>query len=359
MRHLAAIAAISISLSLASATLLAHDPGVSTVVVRPTTDGLEAHLTLAPADAEFLVLAQPLDDSSPVSGNLVEKIVNSNLQFVVDDVQVAPARARSYAEEDNLHIKLDLPSKGSQLTLTSKILSTLPRGHRQYVVFEDANGDTTAESLLSASKLEFHASLRGTIHDVPKNTGEEAIASTGTFTAFFGLGFEHILEGYDHLAFLLGLIVTGVGLRSGLLLITSFTLAHSVTLALATFDVVSLSCDLVEPLIALSVAYVALENLATSTPRFRPGLTFAFGLIHGLGFASILQELSASTSGGIAVPLVVFNLGVESGQLALAALPMALLWKLRARPASLRFVAVSTSGVLLVTALYWLTERVG
>ena len=128
--------------------------------------------------------------------------------------------------------------------------------------------------------------------------------------------------------------------------------------AASAFDVVSLSPDLVEPLIALSVAYVALENLMTGTPRFRPALTFAFGLVHGLGFASILHDLTASASGGITLPLVAFNLGVESGQLALAALSMALLWQLRAKPAALQFVAVGVSGLLFAAALYWLIERV-
>lgn len=145
--------------------------------------------------------------------------------------------------------------------------------------------------------------------------------------SFFPLGVEHIATGYDHLLFLLALILCGGNLKSLIKIITAFTLAHSMTLGAAALGMVSLPSALVEAVIALSIAYVAFENLF---PRFaisrRWTISFLFGLVHGFGFSSVLQEIGLPKD-SLVWALLNFNLGVEVGQLVavLITLP-ALLW---------------------------------
>ena len=111
-----------------------------------------------------------------------------------------------------------------------------------------------------------------------------------SFLQFLRLGVEHMITGYDHVLFLFALLIVGNSVRSAAKLITSFTVAHSITLALATFNVVHLPPHVVEPLIAISIIYVGLENLWHRHLQHRWLLTFGFGLIHGLGFASVLRD---------------------------------------------------------------------
>jgi hydrogenase/urease accessory protein HupE len=137
------------------------------------------------------------------------------------------------------------------------------------------------------------------------------------------LGVEHILTGADHLVFLLGLILVGGRLRSLVGVVSAFTLAHSITLALATLSIFAPSPRLVEPAIALSIAYVGVENLFVKDASKRWRITFPFGLIHGFGFAAALREIALPRA-QIPIALVSFNLGVEIGQLGVLAIALPL-----------------------------------
>jgi hydrogenase/urease accessory protein HupE len=178
-----------------------------------------------------------------------------------------------------------------------------------------------------------------------------------TFWGFLLLGFEHILMGFDHLAFLFVLLIAGSSFREAAKIITSFTAAHSITLALATLDLVNLSPGIVEPLIAVSILYVGLENIFRQETKRRWLLTFAFGLIHGFGFASVLRELAIGADGGAIVPLLSFNLGVEAGQIAMAALALPLIWKLKQQPSFAIRYAPACSMLVALAGGYWLVER--
>ncbi len=127
------------------------------------------------------------------------------------------------------------------------------------------------------------------------------------------MGMEHIFTGYDHLLFLFSLLVVTRTFRSALAVITAFTIAHSITLAISTFNLVHISSNITEPLIAVTIIYVAVENLVRSgEPHKRWLLTFSFGLIHGFGFATALREMGVSErAGGVLMPLFGFNMGVE------------------------------------------------
>jgi hydrogenase/urease accessory protein HupE len=187
---------------------------------------------------------------------------------------------------------------------------------------------------------------------------------------FLRLGTEHIFTGYDHLAFLLALLLLGDTFAELVRIVSSFTVAHSVTLALAALNVVVLPSSLVEPAIAASVVAVALENLwalragpgrserVHAALRHRWRLTFVFGLVHGFGFASALRELELPRA-ALAAGLVSFNLGVELGQLALVALVIPVLRALAAwRGFEPRGILAVSLGIGAM-GLFWLGQRLG
>ncbi|MDQ3624757.1 MAG: HupE/UreJ family protein [Verrucomicrobiota bacterium] len=171
---------------------------------------------------------------------------------------------------------------------------------------------------------------------------------------FLKLGVKHIFLGYDHILFLLALIVVS-SLRELVKIITSFTVAHTITLALAALEIVRLPSRLVETAIAVTIMFVALQNLWTPNPAHRWALTFVFGLIHGFGFANVLRDLELPVR-GFTRALLAFNLGVEIGQLAIVAaiLPVTL-WLSRSSAGAKVKAAVSVAIYVFGTA--WFVER--
>lgn len=192
------------------------------------------------------------------------------------------------------------------------------------------------------------------------------------FGQFFVQGVWHIWMGFDHILFLLSLLLpvvlvrragawSGVGrfreaLREVLWVVTSFTVAHSITLSLAALGVVSLPSRLVESAIALSVVLAALNNLKPVVQSRRWLIAFVFGLIHGFGFASVLADLGLPKD-ALALSLVGFNVGVEAGQLAIVAAFLPIAFWLRHTALYLRGVFVGGSVLTLLIALVWLAER--
>lgn len=171
---------------------------------------------------------------------------------------------------------------------------------------------------------------------------------------FIGTGIEHILTGYDHLAFLAMLMIAAKRLSDLVWVISSFTVAHSLTLTAASLGWIVPNPALIEPLIALTILYVAVENWFTAQPKARLVLTFGFGLIHGLAFASALSDGPLPYREEM-VALLSFNLGVEIGQLMFLALAYPL-WHIAARfaPIATRRTLSATVALLCV---YWLWQR--
>lgn len=179
------------------------------------------------------------------------------------------------------------------------------------------------------------------------------------------LGVEHIFLGYDHILFLLGLIIIGGRLLDLVKIVTSFTIAHSLTLILAALQIISLPARLIESGIALSIAYVAAENFLilsdrteanrTSALKQRWILTFCFGLVHGFGFANVLGDLGLPAK-GLVGSLLAFNLGVEIGQVAIVALLFpAVMWLRRSQ--AQRQLIYAFSSVIFVFGISWFIER--
>ena len=177
---------------------------------------------------------------------------------------------------------------------------------------------------------------------------------------YVALGFTHILPlGVDHILFVLGLFFLGAGWRALLIQVSTFTAAHTLTLGLTMLGVMSMSPSIVEPLIALSIAYVAIENLTTRRLRSsRLALIFCFGLLHGMGFAGVLAELGVPPSRFLTA-LLSFNVGVECGQLAILGLATLAVAGWRQRDASwLPLVARPASVLIAASGLYWTVQRV-
>ena len=172
---------------------------------------------------------------------------------------------------------------------------------------------------------------------------------------FVALGVEHILAGIDHVLFLLVLLLGARNFRSVVELATTFTVAHSITLALAALGWVQVPGEIVEPLIALSIAYVAVENVLGGESRHRLAVVFGFGLLHGLGFASTLS-FTDQMSWQLLASLLSFNVGIELGQALIVAAAFPLLLALR----HLSFSAVAHAGAAAIAAtfgLMWFFER--
>jgi hypothetical protein len=174
------------------------------------------------------------------------------------------------------------------------------------------------------------------------------------------LGFTHIVpKGLDHILFVLGLFLLSLRAKPLLLQVTAFTLAHSITLAASLYGVLALPARVVEPLIALSIAYVAFENLLLKDYRpWRPAVVFLFGLLHGLGFAGVLTALGLPRE-QFATALLSFNVGVEFGQLAviLAAFLGVGFW-FGSKGWYRERIVVPASTVIALTGVYWTIERI-
>jgi len=187
----------------------------------------------------------------------------------------------------------------------------------------------------------------------PRTAGQVAAQYTG-------LGFTHILpKGLDHILFVLGLFLLSTYWRPLLVQVTAFTLAHSITLALSIYGIFSLPPSIVEPLIALSIACVAIENiLTTELHPWRPFVVFGFGLLHGMGFAGVLHEIGMPRSEFL-VALVTFNVGVELGQLTVITLAFLLVgvW-FKGKPWYRQRVVIPASALIAATGLYWTVERI-
>ena len=213
---------------------------------------------------------------------------------------------------------------------------------------------------MAAGEDAFGALLPGGAVTPPlPRAGGTAEGPAATFGRYVVSGFEHIIPlGADHILFVLGLFFFSLHLRPLLWQVTAFTAAHTVTLALATLGVVSVPASVVEPLIALSIAYVGVENVLR--PRlgwWRPAVVFGFGLLHGLGFASVLSEVGGGT-GNLVARLIGFNVGVELGQLAVIALAFVLLaLPFGRRPWWRAYVAVPASIAIAVVGAWWAIER--
>lgn len=352
--------------------LVAHDPGISTAQGELSPKRLLLTTGFAPADVEHLLPAGlpraaewgPAEFAA--ARPVLERLAPDLWEAVAGNARLSPQDATvELLAGDNVSFRVafSLPAETSSVRLRATIIPRLPEAHRQFVVITDPQGSLRSRKLLSArdASLEITDFVEGRATSSSPGQPDAPSVSTGTaFADFLKLGVEHIWTGYDHLLFLLALLVVCRGVRSMLAIVTCFTLAHSLTLAAGTLDCFILPSRWVEPLIAASIVFVGAENLIRrgAEPKGRWALTFGFGLIHGFGFASVLRDLGVGAgSGGVILPLLSFNLGVELGQVAIALATLPILWKLRSNGAFLRFGVPALSSLTVAAGLFWLLQR--
>ncbi|MFD0616115.1 HupE/UreJ family protein [Paenibacillus sp. GCM10027629] len=254
-------------------------------------------------------------------------------------------------------LSMNVAKKGSIKGVMLQLKLTADEAIEQFnlhynLVFEDAPIHTSV--LLVHSGEFFHQD----IIDINKKDVQIAIAQPGIGSVlwkYFVLGIEHILIGYDHLLFLLALVLIASRFKDALKIVTAFTIAHSITLFLVASGRIQVIPSWVEALIALSICYVAVENIFVQKAKWRWLLTALFGLIHGMGFAGALAETGLPKDNLIGT-LLMFNLGVETGQLMVLCLLLPLLLWLRRFP-WYRKMMISTSCLIFVLAFYWLLQR--
>ncbi|MBC8002327.1 MAG: HupE/UreJ family protein [Opitutaceae bacterium] len=350
-----------VALILTGTSLMAHDPGLSSVRLGLETNGISAVLTFARAEIEaVLPMDKDLDgrvspeEFSSAKPRLVVLAAGA-LRVEFDHKPVRSDTPRVVLDTNN-NFEIFLSFRGPQpaeLSITSLLMPDLPLGHRQILSLHDTTNRLMEQFLLSADRNRATMLLEGSSSETPH-------AGTTSFGQFFKLGIEHILTGYDHLLFLFALLVVCDRFWPVAKIITSFTIAHSITLALAAFGIVNISGRIVEPAIAASIVAVGLENIFRRDKKLdnRWRLTFGLGLIHGLGFASVLQEVGVGRDGtGVALPLIGFNLGVELGQIAVALIVLPILWQLRRWPSfQVRWVPVC-SAIVAAAGAWWFIER--
>ena len=340
----------------------AHDPGLSSLTIRQRTNSLEATVTLAVKDAMQVAELDEDHDGTVTQAEFaqtrsqLETAVEKQL-FVAPDGKVAKAQSVHSRLDQNNNVEVLLNFDGvvfSSLEIQSKLIASLPLGHRQYLQIQTATGETVFDRLLGAT------TDRATVQMPHTEAGTVPLEVVRSFTNFLCLGVKHILTGYDHLLFLFGLLLVARGFFSSLGIITSFTIAHSITLAVATLNLVQMPSRIVEPLIAASIVFVGIENLLRGDiPTARRMVAFGFGLIHGFGFASALREAGiGSGTGGILLPLFSFNLGVELGQIMVAAAALPIIWKLRENPMFIARWAPACSAAVVLLGSFWFVQRV-
>jgi hydrogenase/urease accessory protein HupE len=241
----------------------------------------------------------------------------------------------------------------SKVTIELALLGSFAHGHRHLVRL--AAGSAVVDDVLFRGHASAEIETGG--QSAPGQGAARRYSRTVGFVAFPLMGVEHILTGYDHLLFLFGLILVGGRVRALAGVVTAFTLAHSITLALAAFGVLTPPSRIVEPAIALSIAYVGVENFFVKNAEKRWKITFPFGLVHGFGFAAALHNIELPRT-QIPVALVSFNLGVELGQLGVmaAVLPL-VLWARKNRWIEIRGVPALSACITLV-GLFWFVERI-
>lgn len=335
--------------------VLAHNPMTSWAVARLQADRVELEVELS-AESAWALMGGSKGSAPDVGSELpkLKELAPSLYSVSAGGAPLVPGSAEvELREEDGVGFLLVYPRPpGEPLRFDAAFLRRLSADHRTALTLKDASGKVLRTEVLTAASSSVEAADGG-------SPSSSEAGPSSSFWSFLKLGVEHILTGYDHLLFLFGLLVACRRFSTAAKIITCFTLAHSLTLALAALDMVSLPPRVVEPLIAASIVFVAVENVVRKgEPGWRWALTFGLGLVHGFGFAGALKAAGLGSSGAaLLVPLFSFNLGVELGQAGVAAVLLPLLWKLRDLPAFERYGRNVISAAIALAGAWWFVTR--
>jgi HupE/UreJ protein len=348
-------ASVLVALALLTATHAAAHAG-SVAFWRITMSGTTARseVLLSPDDVHRMAPgAATLETTGPVDVSRLAGFDAALLAHFAIEQDVAAVTARIVAarvlpsgllQVDMEHASID-PSRA--LALRATLHAVTDHTHR-VIGRVDRRGVVTS--------LVFDATTpRHVVAALPRASWRDGRAPAGSTRSMVLLGIEHILRGYDHLVFLGCLLLAGGTWRSRLGIVSAFTVAHSVTLVLAAMRLVNPPAGFVEPAIAVTIAYVALENLLGDAGRSRWPTALGFGLIHGFGFAGMLDVLDLPSRQWFAA-VIAFNAGVEIGQVAVVAIAMPIVISLARSSWHPRVVRYASSAVLGLSVL-WFVER--
>ncbi len=330
--------AVSIAVAVIARPAQAHAVGLSRGDYERSGDRVTATLTFARRDVDGLD-----------GGSLLRGVgVSSNGKTCVGTMdRMAPVEPEGV--QWTLHFACEDPRGALELRVA--FFADLPEGHRHAVHLQA--GEAAMDDVLYRR----HEAASLTVAEGPESSVPFRTTAVVRMLRMARMGVEHILTGYDHLVFLFGLVLIGGRWRSLFAVVTAFTVAHSLTLAVAALGVWTPPARFIEPAIALSIAYVGVENFFLRSADGRWRVTFPFGLLHGFGFASALRDIALPRS-EVPAALLSFNLGVEVGQLTvLAALLPLLAWSRRSNAfasvgvRALSAAIVATGAVLFVARL--------
>lgn len=337
-----------------------HDPGLSTAELRFSRDALLATITFATRDIEALAPIDTNHDGRVSSSELraanrdLHMLAGNLLRLSADGRPIVPLGvAIGPGETGTLEFRLQFPPPaGAGLDVHVPILNSLARGHRQHLTLRDDAGELLQHSLLVDREA---ATIR-----------VQALAPSAwhSLGVYLWEGVWHIWIGLDHILFLVILLLPAVlvyrrpGWRASDIfkIVTAFAIAHSITLALAVLELIRLPEQLVESAIALSVLLTAVNNIRPVLPFSPTVLAFFFGLVHGLGFANVLLDLTLPSE-ALAISLLGFNLGVEAGQIAIVALLVPIAFILRHHQVYQSWVLKGGSTMVAFVAVAWFVER--
>jgi hydrogenase/urease accessory protein HupE len=321
--------------------LVAHGMEVSLVI----HDFDLAHELGVPEAARFLSPAFLAEHDASIRSLLSARLQISADGSLSEPVWDAPEPLRN---SESVRFLLHYPSVRSRPARIAIHAALFPYDplHQTFVnIYED--GELTRQLILDQSRKQAEHFT---------GSSQSAIA---VIRRFIPEGIRHILIGPDHILFLVGLLLLGGRPRRLLMVVTAFTVAHSITLSLAALSIVTPSARIIEPAIALSIIYVGFDNLLVRKGRdVRAWIAFCFGFIHGFGFASVLREMELPRR-ALGWSLFSFNFGVEIGQLIVVLVVASLLAAIRSRSETAgRYVAVTGSIVVIAAGAFWFIQRV-
>ena len=344
----------------------AHVAKMSSSRVELSGEGISALITSNVADLAFVLKVPALKTELGEVDTAVLAVQSDRItQYILEKVRVLtedgqtctaqPGRPKAYAEtvdveQIRLRVRWTCPEGATGLTYQATLFQEADKSARHIVLITE--GEEERQALIDA--------------DNTKVPLAESSSSVGlVFVRYVKAGIEHIWIGYDHIAFLLAIILWGRHWWPLVKLVTAFTVAHSITLTLAVLEIVTLPSSFVEAMIAVTIVYVAAENFFLRGIDKRWRMTFALGLFHGLGFASVLRDYGLP-SDALAVALASFNIGVEIGQIVIVVIAVSLLIlvdKFMARNGTTEVrkpaLVYGISIVIGAFGLYWLAQRTG
>jgi hydrogenase/urease accessory protein HupE len=344
-------------------TACAHQVNLSTARVELLADRtVDVEVALKGSDADRVAGTHVFDErtdavhpaSVAASAEAIAAYVGAHVAVTgADGTACTAGTARVVPDGDGVIVRRSYACQAvaGELVYRSTVLTATDRGARQVVLLGGGGGEGAPQALLDD------------VHTTVTLTAAPPSLLT-VMQRYLVTGIEHIFLGYDHIAFLIAIVLWARRLWPVIKIVTAFTLAHSVTLSLATLGIVVVPSTVVEPAIAASIVFVALENFFSRNIDGRWRVTFAFGLIHGFGFAGALQEFGLPPNAA-APALAAFNIGVEIGQVAIVSLVVPALIVLDrlfaadpGKPVRAARLVYALSAVITVLGSYWFVTRV-